>query len=236
MIEFYDQFFEQKTPSETTKVWLAATPYEHQHYTDFRPIRTQRTAEPPPAIPNSYSAVISAGQMAGVVVSWLDPVPSRRRLLRRFGRAPLPSGRSMSALLAGPRMAAGLTTNASTPSPTRSCRWTTCVPVGRARTPDPDATEPTFCGTEWLDVGSNVSGERSRHAVLQTFQPPSRAGRVRAARTRRTSSSNGAPPSSAPASAVTRAPTTSGTASPRCSSTRGGASSTSRASSATARR
>jgi hypothetical protein len=84
---FYEQLCTDGEPSANTRVYLAATPYEFQHYTDFRPIRTEKTLEPPPAIPNAYSAVLALGQVVGFVLSWLDVMPSRRRLMREFGPA-----------------------------------------------------------------------------------------------------------------------------------------------------
>ena len=88
--EFYDQLYREQRPSDHTYVWLAATPYDAQHYADFRPIRMHPDDSPPPSDPNAYSAVIAPGYVVGFVVSWLDREPSTERLMRQFGPALVP--------------------------------------------------------------------------------------------------------------------------------------------------
>jgi len=88
--DFSAQLFEDQRPSHQTLVWLAATPYWQQHQTDFRPIRMHDSDEPPPPVPNAYSALVSLGQIAGFVVSWLEAEPSTTRLLTKFGPALVP--------------------------------------------------------------------------------------------------------------------------------------------------
>lgn len=85
--EIYRQLYDDLQPSDNTIVWLARTPYEEMHYTDFRPIRTHPDESPPPATPNSYSALLAVGQLAGFVVSWLDAVPSTATTEENFGPA-----------------------------------------------------------------------------------------------------------------------------------------------------
>ena len=72
---FYEQLYATGQPSDTTRVWLGATPWNEMHYTDFRPIRVHDSEEPPPDEPNAYSAVIAVGHVVGFVVSWLDREP-----------------------------------------------------------------------------------------------------------------------------------------------------------------
>jgi len=88
--DFYTQLFVDRQPSANTLVWLAATPYDEHHQSDFRPIRTQHEDEPPPPEPNSFSAMIVVGQLVGFIVSWLEAVPATTRLQARFGPALLP--------------------------------------------------------------------------------------------------------------------------------------------------
>lgn len=87
---FYEQFHAEGKPSANTRVWLAATNERFHHYTDFRPIRTQKEDEPAPTIANAYSAVIALGQVAAFVLSWDDRIPSRKRLMQRFGQVLVP--------------------------------------------------------------------------------------------------------------------------------------------------
>lgn len=68
-------------------LWGGLSPYTEHHQTDFRPIRTHNEAEPPPDQPNSFSALIVIGQIAGVVVSWEERMPPIDRLTERFGPA-----------------------------------------------------------------------------------------------------------------------------------------------------
>jgi hypothetical protein len=89
---FYTDFNEDQKPSSNTRVWLAATAYNGQHYTDYRPVRTVESGEPAPErpiVPNSYSALLSVGQFAGMVVSWLDAVPSVERIESEYAPAVL---------------------------------------------------------------------------------------------------------------------------------------------------
>lgn len=89
---FYTDFYEDQKPSSETRVWLAATAYNGQHYTDYRPVRTVESGEPAPErpiVPNSYSALLSVGQFAGMVVSWLDAVPSVVRIESEYAPAVL---------------------------------------------------------------------------------------------------------------------------------------------------
>lgn len=82
--DFYEQFRCDLRPSAATRVWLAEVAYREHHYVDFRPIRVHKEGGHPPLIPNAWSAVLGVGEVAGVVVSWLDAKPSLRELLRRF--------------------------------------------------------------------------------------------------------------------------------------------------------
>lgn len=72
---FYEQVRAHRQPSQSTRVWLAATPYWQQHYLDYRQIRVHAEDSPPPLEPNAYSAVISMGPVAGLVVSWVERIP-----------------------------------------------------------------------------------------------------------------------------------------------------------------
>ena len=87
---FYTEFYAERQPSITTRVWLAAAPYTEHHQSDFRPIRVQKEGADPPVVPNAFSSMIVVGQMVGFAVSWLDAVPSTERLLRDFGPALVP--------------------------------------------------------------------------------------------------------------------------------------------------
>ena len=84
---FYTDLRRDQRPSDNTRVWLAGTPYDAHHQTDFRPIRTHDEDEPPPEKPNLFSALVVVGQIAGVVVSWEDRMPPVDNLLSTFGPA-----------------------------------------------------------------------------------------------------------------------------------------------------
>jgi hypothetical protein len=84
---FYTDLYEQRRPSAKTRVWLAGAAYDGQHYSDYRPIKTQDEDRPPPETPNSFSAVLAVGRFAGMVVSWLDAVPSVHRIENDYGPA-----------------------------------------------------------------------------------------------------------------------------------------------------
>jgi hypothetical protein len=88
--DFYSALIEDRRPTTTTHVWLAGTPYDAHHQSDFRPIRVQTDGKPPPPEPNAFSAMIVVGQLVGFVVSWLDAVPSTDRVMQEFGPALIP--------------------------------------------------------------------------------------------------------------------------------------------------
>lgn len=88
--EFYTSLQADRLPSANTRVWLASTPYDEHHQSDFRPIRVHDADEPPPPIPNAFSGLIVVGRLAGFVVSGLDSVPSTARVLARFEPALVP--------------------------------------------------------------------------------------------------------------------------------------------------
>jgi hypothetical protein len=81
---FYTDLYEHGKPSANTRVWLTGAAYDGQHYSDYRPFRTHEEDSPPPPTPNSYSAVLAIGQFAGMVVSWLDALPSVDRINERL--------------------------------------------------------------------------------------------------------------------------------------------------------
>ena len=85
--EFYEQARTTGEPSDTTRVWIGATPRKQMHYTDFRQIWVHEPQERPPGDPNGYSCVIAVGHLVGFVVSWLDREPSLAGVLPRFERA-----------------------------------------------------------------------------------------------------------------------------------------------------
>jgi hypothetical protein len=87
--DFYTDLYRDRRPSGNTLVWLAGTPYDGQHQSDFRPIITQPDDSSPSPEPNSFSALVSVGQMVGFVVAWLGS-PSTTRLIRDFGPALVP--------------------------------------------------------------------------------------------------------------------------------------------------
>jgi hypothetical protein len=74
--EFYDDLCAHRRPSNKTVVWIAATNDRYMHYTDYRPIKIHDDDVEPPEEPNAYCAVLSVGEFAGFVVSWLDGSPS----------------------------------------------------------------------------------------------------------------------------------------------------------------
>jgi hypothetical protein len=86
---FYTELFERRKPSANTWVWLAGAAYSGQHYSDYRPFRTHEDDSPPPSTPNSFSAVLAVGQFVGMVVAWLDAVPSVDRIENDYGPAVL---------------------------------------------------------------------------------------------------------------------------------------------------
>lgn len=88
--EFYTALHAEQQPSANTRVWLASTPYDGHHQSDFRPIRTHDSDEPPPSAPNAFSGMVVLGRFVGFVVSWLNSSPSIERLLARFEPALVP--------------------------------------------------------------------------------------------------------------------------------------------------
>jgi hypothetical protein len=87
---FYTDLYETRKPSPNTRVWIAGTAYEGQHYIDYRPLRSVADGEPrpeAPIIPNAYSAVLAVGQFAGMIVSWEGQVPSMDRIESHYGPA-----------------------------------------------------------------------------------------------------------------------------------------------------
>lgn len=96
--DFYENLYAIREPSPNTRVWLGATIERFAHYTDFRPIRVSDVFGPIRREQNAFSSLISVGEFAGFVVSWLDGPPSLEALLPRFERAlvsiwpPSPSG------------------------------------------------------------------------------------------------------------------------------------------------
>lgn len=88
--EFYSQFYAARRPSANTRVWLAATPERQMHTMDFRTIRVSEGDKPLPDQVSAFSSVISVGNFAGFVVSWLEVAPSLDQALPAFGDALLP--------------------------------------------------------------------------------------------------------------------------------------------------
>jgi hypothetical protein len=74
--EFHDDLYVKQRPKPKTVVWLAATNERYMHSTDYRPIKIHDDDTDPPTEPNAYSAVLSVGEFACFVVSWLDGSPS----------------------------------------------------------------------------------------------------------------------------------------------------------------
>jgi hypothetical protein len=73
---FYRDLHESGAPSETTRVWLGATPWTNFHYVDYRPLKVSRVGEPPVTSENAFAGLLAVGTVVFYVVSWLENVPN----------------------------------------------------------------------------------------------------------------------------------------------------------------
>ncbi len=73
---FYRDLHKNGAPSETTCVWLGATPWTNFHYVDCRPLKVSRDAEPPVRSENAFAGLLALGTIVFYVVSWLENVPN----------------------------------------------------------------------------------------------------------------------------------------------------------------
>lgn len=103
---FYRDFYDAKRPSDSTRVWLAATPWLGRHSIDHRTLRVGRIGEPPVTSRNAFATLLTLGHLAIYVVAWGANEPDLQPL-DAFERSLLPLWPISSAVTwppTGPRL------------------------------------------------------------------------------------------------------------------------------------
>ena len=72
---FYDDFYRSREPSETTRIWLAATNRKNFHTVDYRPLKISPADGPPVPTENAFAALLSLGFLGFYVIGWRERIP-----------------------------------------------------------------------------------------------------------------------------------------------------------------
>lgn len=70
-------FFEERKPPETARIWIAATGIRQFTYINHSIIKVFAEDDEPPPRANAFSSVLGIGHLAFCVVRWTDTMPGR---------------------------------------------------------------------------------------------------------------------------------------------------------------